>query len=961
MSRKESHAAASRTASAFPTAAWAAALFILCGMAGGLTLAAPASLAERLHHPLWRTGTIVACLACGLSGGLLLVRMWRRLRDEAVARELRHGRLLALAVDWTWEQDEDFRFTRVTASPGTRLLLDDIQRLGLTPWEMPDNGFDAATLTAHRADLQAHRPFRGVIARRLDTQGNERFVSISGEPRFDRDGRFAGYRGVGRDVTDMLRAQRATESRYRQLFQRSPSPLMLHRRGIVFDANEAAARMFGFASVEESLGIDLAAAYVDPPSQRRVQERLALLDRGEALPLEDFRLVSPTGKQFTVQATAVPVDSDDGPASLSLFVDITARVAAEAALRQSQSLLSHLIDTSPDLIAMTDLATSRFQLVNRSFERVTGYAADEVIGRESIDFGIWPDTVQRDALRAAIRSSQPVHDMPAVIRRKSGELLSVRISAGRFVMDGREYVVLNGRDVTETERARREHDAILQNASIGIAYTRERLFQHTNPSFDRMFGWQPGRLAGQPTDVIWPHRDDYDAMRQEAVPVLRLGQSYELERQMRRADGSLFWCRMRGQGLEDATPRSGTIWIAEDVTERRLVDQALASARDAAEAASRAKSAFLANTSHEIRTPLNGLLGLARLAMQDDLDEGRRRQYMKQIFDSAHSLSDIISDILDLSKIEAGKISLEAVNFGLRDTLMAVHEAYRSLAEAKGLVLSLAIDPDVPEIVQGDPVRVRQILANFVTNALKFTERGDVRIHAAAASADRVRLSVTDTGPGLDAATQARLFRPFSQADDSTTRRYGGTGLGLSICRELAQLMGGEVGVRSTSGGGSTFWAELPLASVQRLASEHGALDVHAERLIGARVLMVEDNPVNMLVAVAMLEQWGIEVTQALDGRMAVDAVDVAMHEGHLFDAVLMDVQMPRMSGHEAARELRTRFDAATLPIIALTAAALVSERERALASGMNEFLTKPIDANKLRETLARAVEARNS
>ena len=292
---------------------------------------------------------------------------------------------------------------------------------------------------------------------------------------------------------------------------------------------------------------------------------------------------------------------------------------------------------------------------------------------------------------------------------------------------------------------------------------------------------------------------------------------------------------------------------------------------------------------------------------------------------------------------------------------MAVHEAYRSLAEAKGLVLSLAIDPDVPEIVQGDPVRVRQILANFVTNALKFTERGDVRIHAAAGNADRVRLSVADTGPGLDAATQARLFRPFSQADDSTTRRYGGTGLGLSICRELAQLMGGEVGVRSTLGGGSTFWAELPLPSVQRLASEHGELDMHAGRLVGARVLMVEDNPVNMLVAVAMLEQWGIEVTQALDGRMAVDAVDLAMQEGHLFDAVLMDVQMPRMSGHEAARELRTRFDATTLPIIALTAAALVSERERALASGMNEFLTKPIDANKLKETLARAVDGRFS
>jgi signal transduction histidine kinase len=209
------------------------------------------------------------------------------------------------------------------------------------------------------------------------------------------------------------------------------------------------------------------------------------------------------------------------------------------------------------------------------------------------------------------------------------------------------------------------------------------------------------------------------------------------------------------------------------------IEQALAAARDAAEAASRAKSAFLANTSHEVRTPLNGLLGLARLAMQRGLDEARRQQYLEQIFESAQSLSGIMSDILDLSKIEAGRFSLESVPFGLRDTLASVHDGYRALAEAKGLDLALAIDADVPATVQGDPVRVRQILTNFVTNALKFTERGRVRIHAGVHPTGVVRLSVSDTGPGIDATTQQRLFRPFSQADDTTTRRFGGNGSGL--------------------------------------------------------------------------------------------------------------------------------------------------------------------------------------
>jgi CheY-like chemotaxis protein len=335
------------------------------------------------------------------------------------------------------------------------------------------------------------------------------------------------------------------------------------------------------------------------------------------------------------------------------------------------------------------------------------------------------------------------------------------------------------------------------------------------------------------------------------------------------------------------------------------MERALAAARDAAEAASRAKSAFLANTSHEIRTPLNGLLGLARLAMQGGLEEERRQQYLEQIFESAHSLSGIISDILDLSKIEAGKFTLESVPFGLRDTLESVHDGYRALAEAKGLELALAIDAEVPATVLGDPVRVRQILTNYITNALKFTERGRLRIHASLQREGIVRLSVADTGPGIDAATQRRLFRPFSQADDSTTRRFGGTGLGLSICRELAHLMGGEVGVVSDPGTGSTFWAELPLPETVRPDSEHGGFDALADRLCGARVLMVEDNPVNMMIAVAMLEQWGIEVTQAVDGPMAIDAVEASVQHGRPFDAVLMDVHMPRMSGHEAARLLR--------------------------------------------------------
>ena len=382
----------------------------------------------------------------------------------------------------------------------------------------------------------------------------------------------------------------------------------------------------------------------------------------------------------------------------------------------------------------------------------------------------------------------------------------------------------------------------------------------------------------------------------------------------------------------------------------------LGSARDAAESANRAKSAFLANTSHELRTPLNGLLGMARLAQQPDLDPERRRAYLDLVVESAQSLADILSDTLDLARIEAGKLALIPQAFEPRQLLQRVVSAYRLLADSAGLQLELYVNDAVPEVVLGDALRVRQILSNFLTNALKFTEQGRITVRLQREPDDRLRLSVQDTGLGISPALAARLFTPFTQADESSTRRYGGTGLGLSICRELAQRMGGDVGVHSQPGQGSEFWALLQLpactAPLANPAPAPAAADVAALR--GARVLLVEDNPVNRVLATALLERWGMQVTEAHDGQQAITAVQQAEDEGAPFAIVLMDVQMPGMDGHTATRALRRRYSDIELPIIALTAAALLSERDSALEAGMNYFLTKPLDANSLQTVLCR-------
>ncbi|WP_077037933.1 PAS domain S-box protein [Pelomonas sp. KK5] len=924
------------------------------------------------HALGWRLAAHLMLLLTGLAVGWALLRMVQRSAREVGERNARFRDLLRMAADWYWEMDREFRFTHVAEDKPGISGLDLDERIGRTPWEVGSMGLSDEEMDAHRADLESHRPFHGLVARRRGADGSSRFVSISGEPRFDAQGNFRGYWGVGRDVTAEVQAEQAihaTETRYRELFRRSPSPLVLHRWGRVLDVNPAAMAMFGYTQRSSMIGQDLFSHY-EPGDDERGRQRSARIEGmsvGALLPMAEYRLRTLSRRRRLVQATSVRVDAAGGPATLSFFIDQTEASRAQEALRRSEGLLSHLVATSPDVITLTEMASGRYAMVNRTFEQLTGYESAEVMGRSADELGIWYDAGERERVVEAVRVHGRVSNLPVTFVTKSGEPISLVMSAAPFAMDGKQYLVINARDVTETERTRLVHEAILANASIGITLTREQRFVQANRLVEEMFGWPPGGLAGQHGSVVWPSQAEYLEAGTQIGPRLEAGEQIEFERRMRRRDGSTFLCRILAKAVDPNHPsRGGTIWIMEDVTERRRVEAALAQAKDDAQAASRAKSAFLANTSHEIRTPLNGLLGLARMLQQSDLDDGARRQYLDQMLDSAESLSGLISDILDLSKIEAGRLELEAAPFALRDMLATMRMAYLTLAQARGLSFRIEVGEGVPAWVVGDQVRSRQILSNYLTNALKFTDSGSVEVRVHSLGDGRIRFEVSDTGPGIAASLHERLFQPFTQADESTTRRYGGTGLGLSICRELATLMSGEVGVISEPGHGATFWAELPLPattppSSARQPREDIAQPPGSRGLRGLRVLMVEDHPVNMMIAVAQLQQWGLEVSQANDGSQAIEAVNAAAVMGRPFDAVLMDVQMPVMSGHEATRVLRQRYPAQELPIVALTAAALVSERDEALAAGMNDFLTKPIDAPKLRQTLVRLIGDRDN
>lgn len=771
-------------------------------------------------------------------------------------------------------------------------------------------------------------------------------------------------------------------------------------KGQFLNANWAIAEMFGYDSVEEFMNSSVADLYLNP------EERAAFVEevRGKGYVRgRELRLKKRDGSPITALVNAtINYDENNEPLWMDgLIEDISERKKAEQLLRESEEKYRNILDSIQEGYFEVDLA-GNMTFFNESTCRISGLTPEDLYGINNREFtDISTARKMFETFNKAFLTGEPAQLNDYEIIRRDGQKRILELSASLIKDRDGEIIGFRGlvRDVTDKKRSeeklrksRMMGQLVMDNIPQFIYWKDEScIYRGCNNNFARVAGVDsPLDIVGK-TDYELPWtKEEADRFRGSDLRVMHSGTAeFNNIESQHQADGKQAFLNSNRIPLVDASGRvTGLLGSSEDITERvkaeeelralneqleqRVADrtaelektnQSLQEAVETtrryaseAEAASIAKSEFLANMSHEIRTPLNGIIGMTELAMDTSLDDNQKNIFLT-ISTEANSLLDVINDILDFSKVEAGMLEIESIPFDPRLVIEGVANSMAISAQKKGLELMSFLSPGAPSRLLGDPVRLRQILNNLAGNAVKFTHSGEIYIKAELIEDNensvKIHFTVQDTGIGIAEEKLESIFDSFSQADGSTTRKYGGTGLGTAISKQLVELMGGEIGVKSRVGQGSIFWFTLEFLKVkQQSASKEEA----TRELQGLRVLVVDDNINNLYILMEYLVAWGCRPESASCGQ---DAMTLLRESGpeNQYEIILIDYQMPDMNGFELAAEIRDMPAYRYTPMLLLTSAGRLGDGQRCKEIGINGYLNKPIKRNDLAKAMQTALK----
>ncbi|MCS6925450.1 MAG: PAS domain S-box protein [Candidatus Binatia bacterium] len=791
-------------------------------------------------------------------------------------------------------------------------------------------------------------------------------VLAEARTRFIRDsqGQPLGVLAILRDITErkrMERALRESEERMRIVLRNAPIVLFaVDRDGIFILSEGKGLQALGFAP-GEVVGQSIFTVY-----QRR-PEIGANIRR--ALAGEEFTTtVGWDGLSFEVHYAPF-YDEQGGIAGvIGVGIDISERARAEEALRQSEARFQRLATNFPagmifQFLLRTDGSVA-FPYLSPSCQELFGLTPEEIQKDPSrIMHMVHPE--DREAFQQSIaRSAQTLSPWswqgramiePGTVKWFCGSSRPEKQPNGDILWDGLLMDITERKQAEEAlRRSERFNTALIAQSPLGIiTYTPDGQVTSVNRAWERMWGvtWeqiQGYNLFTDPQLVGTPmHAALAQLVRQGGeTPV------FELEYDMTALPGGTKrWASAKFYTVHDEQDKiAQLVCLNEDISARKQLEQELRRAKEAAEAASRAKSEFLANMSHEIRTPMNGIIGMTELLLETPLS-AEQQEYARTVRGCAEALLGILNDILDFSKIEAGRLELEAVPFGVREMVGEALKAVAVRAQAKGLELLYEVAPHMPEEVVGDPTRLRQVILNLVGNAIKFTEQGEVVVRVAPVEQTAhevvVHVQVTDTGIGIPPEKQTAIFAPFTQADASTTRRYGGTGLGLAISRQLVELMGGRLWVESTVGVGSTFHFTVRLGR-----GRTDPVGVQCESLRGVRVLVVDDNATNRRILQEQLQAWEMVPVLACTGQEALRVLQAAAAQEQPFPLLLTDVHMPEMDGFALVEHVKQDPRLRNIVVVVLTSAQHTADLARCRRLGITRYLLKPVKPSDLQRVL---------